>query len=59
MITTTTKPTWSELFEMVLRAHRYVEDGPNMTLAELGDLRSDMDRLMEYCESVRTRPKQA
>ena len=53
MITTTTKPTWSELFEMVLRAHRYVDDGPNMTLAELGDLRSDMDRLEEYCEWMR------
>jgi hypothetical protein len=50
---TTTKPTWSELFAMVLRAHRYVDEGCNMTLQELGDLRSDIDRLTDYLSELR------
>jgi hypothetical protein len=42
------KPSWIELFEMVLRAHQYVDDGVNMTLEQLGDLRSDIVRMEQY-----------
>jgi hypothetical protein len=42
------KPTYQELFDMVILAHKYVTSGYEMSTGDLLKLRQDMDKIMEY-----------